>query len=294
MRISFLTPERGVFTGGRNWMMWIYDLLAKRHDVLLNNCDSETEVILGMTDSQKENIIRFHRKFPSIPLILYNWDMHPKIKKHFDKEWLDLLNQADEIWTQTKYHADYCKEVTGLDHYVMPMGAPLVEELSNAQKKICYEKFAIMASRRDTYKGWDTFEKGCEFAEIPHISCHPNKYSREEYIDFLKRAGCMVIASEEEANSPMSSYEAAYMRKPLLLSDIPANREEWGNAATYFKVNDIEDFSQKLHFVLDGKADSLIDRAFNRVQKYTAEEFVKRISDRVGAKYHPYPMYPNE
>lgn len=100
----------------------------------------------------------------------------------------------------------------------------------------------------------------------------------------------MVVASEEEANAPMSSYEAAYMEKPLLLSNIPANREEWKMKATYFDVNNIDDFVKRLKFVLGGKSDDKIKRAKDRVWFYSSEAFAIRISDRIGKKYHPHPM----
>jgi len=279
MNISFVTPESGVFTNGRNWLMWVYDELKMFHDITLNGADKDTEVILGMTESQTSHIKHLHELYPKAKLVLYNWDMHPVINRNPRPEWNKLLKEANEIWTQTKYHARYCKERTGLKHIVVPMGAPLEEEFGNI--KTSYKNYAVMASRRDAYKGFDLFEKGCREVGISFISCHPHLYSRDEFKDILANCKVLVVASEEEANSPMSAYEGAWLNKPLLLSGISANIEEWGNRATYFEAKDIEDFKRQLRYVYDGKADDKIRLAKARARFFTAGAFARRINSRL-------------
>lgn len=278
-----MTPTNGVFSNNQNWLMWLYGELKKTHEVVLNGARADTDIILGMSESQMHNIVHSHQVYPKAQLILYNWDLHPTIRRGRNPDWVKFLAEADEIWTQTKYHADLCKKITGLEHIVMPMGAPLEEELGN--KEIKYEPFVMMASREDVYKGWDLFKQGCRDLAIEGKCCHPHRYDREKYIDILSRCRVMVIASEEEANAPMSSYEAAYMNKPLLLSDIDANREEWGKCATYFKPNDLEDFKKKLQFVYDGKADKKIPLAKKRSEFFTVQAFADRINKRLNQKY---------
>lgn len=59
-----------------------------------------------------------------------------------------------------------------------------------------------------------------------------------------------VLASEVEG-LPISVCEAMGFAKPVLLSDIPENREVGGDAASYFKVNDVNGLRLQLNKILE-------------------------------------------
>jgi len=73
-KISFLIPRWGVYTDNKNWMWWVYDELNKNHTVLLNGCSEDCDVILAMSISQTTRLDSFHKVYPKIPIVTYNWD----------------------------------------------------------------------------------------------------------------------------------------------------------------------------------------------------------------------------
>ena len=282
MKIALYIPERGVHPEDKNWMWWVFKLLEDKHEILLNECDDDCDVILGMTISLVHKIRVAKLIHPDIPLIVYNWDMHPLLQPEVgdwrENGWKELMEKSVDIWTQTYYHAKISEEMTGLRHFVMPICA-LDWEFKGKTKDGDY---ALMASRRVPYKGFDLFEKGCDSCQIKSVSRHPNYGDRDGYVKELSECKVVVIASEEEANTPMSGYEGAFLKKPLLLSDIPPHREEWEDAAIYFKNKDIVSFREKLKEVFDGKHEDMGKKAYDRAMSmFTAQQFADRINKRL-------------
>lgn len=271
MKISLIYPERGVYTGNKNWMYYLGKSLEEKCEVLHNEY-GDVDFILGMSIAE----IRKLKTAPNIPLILYNWDMHPDLQSEVGKwdecGWDILMERAVEVWTQSHYHAELAEKLSGIRHYVMPMGA-LDFEMEGLEPKD--KGYALMASRRVPYKRFDLFERACKEINMPFVSRHPNYDDRKEYLEVLAGAKCVVIASDEEANTPMSGYEGAFLGKPLILRDHPVFREEWEECATYF--NDLDELKKALGCI-DTK---MGEKARRRANRYTLEAFRDRIYTRL-------------
>ena len=283
MRISVIFPEKGVHPNNKNWMWYVFKELDKKHDILFNRCDEDCDVMLGMSIAKVKEIERLRLFYPNVPLITYNWDMHPMLQPEVgdwrENGWKELMEQSIDIWTQTYYHAKLSEELTGLRHFVMPI-CGLDFEFEGIEPK--NGNFALMASRRVPYKGFDLFEEGCKELDIDFVSRHPDYDDRDGYVKQLSECKVLVVASEEEANTPMSGYEAAFLKKPLLLSDIDANIEEWEDSAIYFKKKDKEDFKKKLKEIYEGKHEEMGQKAYEKAKKvFTVEAFVNRIDKRL-------------
>lgn len=283
MKISVIYPEKGVHPYDRNWMFFVFEKLKEKHDIIYNRCEKDCDIILGMSIGVVKKIQQITSFYPDIPLITYNWDMHPMLEPevgHWSKNgWKELMEKSIDIWTQTYYHAKMAEEMTGLRHFVMPI-CGLDFEFERKRKST--GDYALMASRRVPYKGFDMFENGCKRAQIKYISRHPEYGNRDDYVRDLVHCKVVVIASEEEANTPMSGYEGAFCKKPLLLSDIPPHREEWEDSAIYFKNKDINDFREKLIEVFEGKHDDIGQRAYDRAMNmFRVEDFARRMDDRI-------------
>jgi hypothetical protein len=285
MKISFLIPEAGVFTGGKNWLWWVYEELSKTQEVLLNDCSEDCDFIISMSISQNENTKKFHSLFPQIPLITYNWDWFSFVDKT-TQEWTDfiqLMKESKDVWTCSNDTAKLCEELLKIPHFVIYCPA-LPQEFEGVMRD---DGYALMASRRVPYKGWDIFERGCRELGINYISCHPSKFTRAQFIDKIKNCSLVVVASYEESNATMSSIEAAFCKKPLLLSDIEANKECWGDCAIYFRTGDLQDFKDKIKDLFINRNFSLktklmVEEAYMRAMKmYTPEIMSENIITRL-------------
>lgn len=276
MKIAFFYPPKGVHKDNKNWMYYLAKKLAKHHTVYDNICPPDMDVIIGMSISMIKKITSAHMAYPDVPLILYNWDMHPLLQPEVGKwdeiGWDVLLKEARDVWTQTQYHADLAEELSGVRHFVMPMGA-VDEEMEGIVPKD--DGYMLMASRRVPYKGFELFEQACKEMNVPFVSRHPDYDNRDEYLDVLSQCKAVVIASEEEANTPMSGYEGAFLGKPLIVRDIPAFREEWEESATYF--SDLDGLKHAITHI-----DPTMGRkAQERANRYTLEAFSDRIHNRL-------------
>lgn len=284
MRISFIYPKRGVHPDDNNWMYFVAKELEKfGHEVILNDCDNKCDVILGMSIGVYKDIQDAVKYFPDIPLVTYNWDMHPLLQPEVGRwdeiGWDILLNNSIDVWTQTEYHANLAQIITNVPHYVMPICA-LDFEFKDIETHD--RPYALMASRRVPYKGFELFEEGCKTLGIKSISRHPEYGNRDAYIRQLADCRVLVVASEEEANTPMSAYEGAFLGKPLLLSDIQPHREEWGDSATYFRNKDIVDFRKKLEELWLGDYKAMGEKAKKRAEEvFTLNGFATRIHERL-------------
>lgn len=250
-------------------------------EVLLNECSEDCDVIICMTISEMENLKKFHGRYPHIPIITYNWDWFSFVDKTRPPwpEFVGFMRKSLDVWTPTRYMVEKMERTLGLKHYIIE-ACSILEECTGSPAD---DGYVVQASRRDKrYKNFDFFEKGCRELDIPYVSCHPRKYSRKAYIDILRRCRMLVCASVEESNAALSTMEAAFFRKPLLISDIPPHREGWGDKAVYFKNNDISDFKSMLRGMYDGKIKADTNGAFDlAINRYTPKAMALAIDKRL-------------
>jgi len=280
-KISFLIPSIGVYTDNKNWLWWVYNELSKRAKVLLNECSEDCDVIICMSISQTSRLQKFHLLYPKVPIITYNWDWLSFVDKTtgYWPAFTDLMKESIDIWTPSKYMVKLMQKKLNLKHHVIET-CSVVEECIGETKDLGY---VVQASRRDKrYKRFDFFEDACRDLDIPFISCHPYKFSRKKYIEVLRDCRLLVVATSEDANAALSSIEAAYFKKPLLLSDIEPHKECWGEYALYFKTDDLEDFKVKLKKLYNKKIKLDVEGAYAlAISKYTASAMAKAMLHRL-------------
>jgi len=283
MKISFLIPMAGQYTGGRNWLWWVYKELEKlEDDVLLNTCDKDCDVIVCMSQTVIYKFINLHKQYPAIPIITYNWDWFSFIDKTKSPwpELVELMKESIDVWTASNDTAKLCEKELGIKHHTIYACSVLDEFIKGENTRGDY---VVQASRRDErYKRFDLFEKACNDLNIPYISCHPKKYRREQYIKILKGCRMLVMAANEESNATLSAVEASYCKKPLLLSDIEACKECFKNTAIYFKTDDLDDLKSKLEKMYYGKLNADVEGAYKiAMEKYTPKAMANFINKRL-------------
>ena len=247
MKISFLIPRPNFLED------LIIELRELRHEVLVNDCTKDCDVILSMNISQVDNTEKFHRQFPDIPIICYNWDLYDWVKKEpreneFDyKKYGKLLKKSKEIWCPSKCTVKKTKEWYGLDSIVIKSFSRFYDS------DILSERYILNPLRPIPDRNYGWVEKVCKELDIPLLN-RENKYYRwEEYKNLV--AECLFIVSPyyEASTGGLTLIEGTYLGKPCLVSDSPYNgvRDYLGDRAYYFDHNDYEDLKTKIKEMWD-------------------------------------------
>ncbi len=233
MKIGFIIPEETT-----NFMhLLAVELKDMRHEVLINYCEEDCDVLIGMSHTQWARIDYFHKMYPKIPLITFNWDWYDYIDKTKNgwSEFIQLMKDSKEVWSSSKITADKCEKETGIKskYYMYAFITP--EEFEGRKNDYGY---LMQASRPDPNKRFDWFYKACQELDIPFKVFHPKKNKREEYRRAVMNCSAMVSSAREESIGGLTLMEATYCGKPILTGDHEGAKEFWGDTANYFKTDD--------------------------------------------------------
>jgi hypothetical protein len=285
------------FIGGTgSYMDYFYkELKNLRHEVMVNSCDENCDVILCENRNQWELAREFRTKYPNIPLICWNWDWYDFLKvdgkfvgdKMFGfqpayDEFTKLMREGKELWSSTKEWADKCEKDTGLKTAFFYYCFILPWEWEGENKDYGY---IIQASRDAPSKRFEWYEAAAEELGIQNKSYHPATNSRKDYIRTVKNSSFVVLASREEGVG-VTPIEAAYCHKPILLADSVSFKDTWGDTANYYKKDDFEDFKKQMKWLWENyKTKEIQDRtekAYQRVcERYLLEPWTKNICNRL-------------
>ena len=272
MRISFVYPDIGVNIEEKNFLWWVaQELKNLGHKILENECDKNTELIICMSISQMERARQFHIAYPKIPIISYNWDWYPWADQN--KEYKTLLYKSLEVWSASKDAAQSLYLATGINS--IPIYGCIVPEEWGDTKD---EGYAVMASRNEWYKRFQWFEAACKELNIPYKLYHPEIHSRTDYIQGLSNCSLLVSPSLYEGFG-LTPIEAAYNRKPIVLSDIGIFKELWEGKAYFFKSHDYDDFKKVLKKAWE-------EKGHNDNRKYVEDNFLpKQMAQRMQERF---------
>jgi len=276
MKLSLITPN--------NWLTLMKPELEKLgHQVLLNQCSSDCDYILAMSQSQNNNIEKFHYLYPNVPLITYNWDWYDCLNKR-KNEWarfVQLMKESKEVWSSSKITAEKCEKETGIKskHWFYAFIMP--DEWEGENKD---EGFIIQASRQDWYKRFEGFESAAQELGIPFKSFHPNKNPRPEYVKAIKECSFVVSASTEESLGTVSAIEGLWCSKPVLMADFDSAKEVWKGHpdVILFKSDSYDDFKEKMKWLWDNRGN--VPRGISRKkieENFTPESFTRKVHERL-------------
>lgn len=296
---------RIAYVGGtKNYMDYFINELRKlRHEVMINDCDKDCDVILCENRNQWSAARAMITEFPHIPLICWNWDWYEYLKGKDGKfintvmfgqadnylEFDKLIKESFELWSVSPETGENCEKDLGVKSKFFYKYFCLPWEWEGEKKDYGY---IVQASRDDPNKRFKWYEKAAEELDIPYKSCHPpgsakrESNSREDYIRTMKNCRFNVLASREESGGGTSSIEASFCKKPVLVSDNGGAKFMWEDDVWYFKKDDYEDFKSKMKWLWENynspEVKEKTERAYQRVCKmFFPEHFAKRISDRL-------------
>lgn len=298
MRISYVG-------GTKNYMDYFVKELRKlRHEVLVNDCDENCDVILCENRNQWKKAREFKTEFPHIPLICWNWDWYGYLKDENGKfkdnvmfgsaenfeEFNKLMKESLEVWSVAPETGENCEKDIGVKSKFFYKYFLLPFEWKGEKKDHGY---IMQGSRNDPNKRFEWFERAAEELGIPYKSTHPltsaingNGNTREDFINTMKNCRFNVLASREESGGGTTTIEASYCKKPVLTSDNGGAKYFWEDDIWYFKKDDYEDFKRMMKWLWENydtpEVKEKTERAYQRVcREFLPEHFAKRISDRL-------------
>ena len=297
MRISFI--------GGQgNYMDYFHkELRLLRHEVLVNECDKDCDVILCENRNQWQMARDFTTKYPHISLICWNWDWYDYLKEDGKfistgmfgdannyVEFNKLIKESLELWSVSPETGEKCEKDLGIKSKFFYKYFLLPHEWEDKKRDFGY---IVQGSRLDPNKRFDWFERAAEELSIPFKSCHPPSStlkdegtSRPNYIRSISNCSFNVLASREESGGGTSTIEASYCHKPVLTSDNGGAKFFWEDDIWYFKKDDFQDFKRMMWWLWENydspEVKEKTERAYQRVNRmFFPEHFAKRISDRL-------------
>lgn len=282
MRISLILQPRTTDWQGNI----IRELMAYRHEVHVNECDKDTDVIICMTHTMWNVAKELHEEYPDVPLITLNWDWYDYIDKTIEgwPEFIELMKQSKEVWTSSKAEADKCEKDTGIKSDFYTYAFILPWEWEEGESKDL--GFVFQASRKDENKRFHWFMKCADELGIPRKAYHPHDNSRMDYINTMRNCAFWVLASREESIGGLGTMEAAFCGKPCLISDCAGNKEVWGDDVYYFDRDSSMDFQNKMRWLWENRDSDEVKAKVERAKKKVEERFLpvimaKRITDRL-------------
>lgn len=279
MKISIIIPED-------NWLLnLVPELIKFRHEVIVNKCEEDCDVIIATERTYMPLTDELHRKHPKIPLVVHNWDWYDyedKSKRKYPL-FIQLAKEARDVWSADKYTADKFEKEMGIKSEFYLYAFVLPWEWEGEKRDWGY---MMNGSRFDNNKRVIWYEKAAEELSIPCKAYNPQLNTREDYVRTMKNCSFLVMASREESIGGLTPMEASCCKKPSLVSDCKGAKEIWGNDVVYFKVDDYEDFKKQMKWLWENykgkKVQKKVERAYQKVNtRFLPHHMAARIDERL-------------
>lgn len=281
MKINIIKPK------SINLDPWVPAFKNLNCETLVNNhTDPDVDFVIGASVSVLSDIQRYHKKFPNIPMINYNWDVyewvwtHPRGRSYDWVGYGEILKKSKEIWCPSESVVKRNKEWYGISEkksYIIKTFVRLFEHENPLDKRYVLNPLRQIPDRNF---GW--FEKACGELGIPFKSSN-HGLSDEQFKEVV--AGCSFIVCPwyEASTGGLTLVEGYALGKPVLISDSPymGAFDYFGERAYYFKHDSYDDFKEQINnlWLNTPKLDVTDCRQF--VQEYTVENMVNKMFKRL-------------
>jgi len=268
-----------------NWLLnLVPELMKFRHEILVNRCEEDCDVIIATERTYSELTDKLHKEYPHIPLIVNNWDWYDYIDKT-KGTWplfIQLMKEAKEVWSGDLDTLNITEKAIGIKSEFLFYIFVHPWEWKGETRDWGY---IMKGSRRDPNKRVEWFERAANELGIPYKSYHLHENSRPDYIRAVKNCSFLVSASREEgiAHSPL---EASCCKKPILIPDNAGWKDVCGDNATYFKVDDFDDFKKQMKWLWENykskEIQKKVENAYKLVNtKFLPQHMAERINERL-------------
>lgn len=244
MKISYLLPKREYD--------FFHDIVplfrAAGVQVEVNQISDDSDLLLlGIMPCSPEWMKHVDRS--GKPFVMWHWDYYSFVNFREPRwEWfLSHLPLAADVWSCTYETARQLKEVFGLDSFVVPSWVNDRELISgDAENYVFYASSSAALGKR-----LDWAVKACELLGYPLELLRGRGVPRAEYLQKLAKCRVYLMTAFEESNATIPSQEAGAVGKPVVLANLPANREIFGDKAYYFRNCEFGDLLRQLRSAWD-------------------------------------------
>jgi glycosyltransferase involved in cell wall biosynthesis len=270
MKIAYLIPENqyAFFRG------IIRPLEFAGIDVAVNTIPADADLVLaGILPATSEwgPAIASRGK----PFVLWHWDLYSFVDVTEPRwaQFLGLLPKAADVWSCTYETARQLKELREVDSYVMPAWVGRLEGLP-AKDYVFYAASSAAFGKRVQWA-----EHACKMAGYPLSLSKGQSLPRERYLHVLAECRVYLMTAFEESNATIPAMEAAACGRAVVLADLPASREVFGDTAYYFPAWDFRALLAQLKAAWEyGAKPGCRERI---VRNYGVDVVAKRIIDRL-------------
>lgn len=262
-------------------------------EFMINECDASVDVVYAAHLRVLETAYSIAVKYRK-PLVCWVWDVpdaHPAYM---------LLKNCQLVLSASKYTADKLAargiKSTVVKYYID------TRALDNVPSTEYKTKSVIQIGRFVPSKRFDlsivaTGVLGYLYTAVGYTGQHPREFTRCVYLaeavnkraNFIPNAPRAVLARELRSAlalvSPsvyegwgMTPIEATYCGVPVLISDIPAHRETFRDAALYHEPDNTGDIVCKLQQLIETPAlrEEIVGACKPRITEFTPQKFAER------------------
>ena len=277
MKVSFLIPEIKYTEN------WVSELRKIGIDVLVNNCDGDCDFIIGMSDSQILNIDKYHKIFPDIPMINYDWDIYEwvwldPIRKVFYENFGKLLKESLEVWCPSDCTIKRLEEWFGLKN-----GFVIKAPVSFFDVETSDQRYVLNPLREVPDKNLGWFEKACGELDIPFLETKHKINNFDVYKKIVAECSFIVCPYYEASTGGLTLVEGYRIGKPVLISDSKycGARDYFADRAVYFKADDFEDFKRRIKDMWDNPIQLDTNVCKQHTEQFSVKNFAENIKNRL-------------
>jgi hypothetical protein len=249
MRLAYLIPD-GSYEFFREL---VPPLRAAGIDVAVNAIPPDTDLILaGILPITHPWIGPL--KASGKPFVLWHWDLYP-FTDYRQPHWgafLALLPQAADVWSCGYETARQLKEKFAIDSHIVP---PWVNS-ANLARAAVEDCVFYASSGGGVGKRVEWAERACQLLGLPLRLSRNQQLSRREYLHAVGSCRAYLSAASHVSSGTIPAMEAAACGRPVVLADLPASREVFGDDAHYYPAWDFGAMLDRLREAWDGGRDA--------------------------------------
>jgi len=226
MNLAYLIPERGYDflrqlvgpLSDRGVKVWVDHVPAYADLVLAAMLPASPQWGTSILSSSK-------------PYVLWHWDDYSFVD-HGERRWRqfwEMLPGAADIWSCSYEVARSLKERHGLDSYMMPAWV-VADHLEPVRPEDQGDYVLYASSSASLGKRTDWADKACTLLGYRLEMTVGQALSRPAYLSLVRRCRLYLCTAFEESNGTIPAMEAAAAGRPVVITDLAANREVFGSS----------------------------------------------------------------
>tara|TARA_Y100000361_G_C11160490_1_gene346985 strand:+ start:3435 stop:4298 length:864 start_codon:yes stop_codon:yes gene_type:complete len=271
VKISIIKPD------SVNVDPWVPAFRDRKIEVCENFVEPDCDVILCASHSQISKLAYYHKLYPTIPIINYNWDLYGWVftnPRGYDwATYGEFLKISDQIWCPSEEVVLRTEEFFGVGDRcrIVKTFARFFDHDDVCDKRYILNPMRGYAS--DKNMGW--LRKACTELNIPLVESG-HKLTEEQFKRTVAHCTFMCTEYEEASTGGLTLLEGFRLGKPVVVSDsiYMGARDYFGDHAIYFNNESYEDFKQTIKNTWENTPTLSLELCRKITDQYTLDNMV--------------------